>query len=389
MPAAADSRTIPAPADPAAPPRLWSLDVLRGACAGVVFLSHWHLWSGFTPDGVLQRNVHAGLDAIHELFVLAAWPLGGHHPAVLGFFVLSGFCIHFPFEWRLRHGGAAPVWRDYFQRRFLRIMPVYWSACALGVAFIALEHAHPTGLPLLALHAYAPPPHLAARLLALSGIYPDEIFAGNYLLNTVAVEILMYGAYPLFHRFAARGAWRGLGGAFLAFHLFAIVLLRWVTPFWVFNSVFMLGLFWYAGALAAHLYVARGWTVPGRWIGVAWLAFLATKLVPHFYGLNLLKQAAWGVVCVLGIVWVLRRERAAHRTQSALVRALRWTGRISYSLYAVHTPAIMLATWALFTLGCHDYFAQLGATSACSIAATLLVYHGVERRFYRPRGAAA
>jgi len=362
---------------------------LRGACAGVVFLSHWHLWSGFAPQGAIETAVRRAFDGIYEVFVIGTWPLGGHHPAVLGFFVLSGFCIHFPFEWRLRQGGGAPSWREYFRRRFLRIMPVYWGACLLGFAFVALEWARPGGLPLLTLHAAAPAAHVAVRLAGVSGVYPDEIFAGNYLLNTVAVEMLMYAAYPLVHRFAARGAWRALGAVFLGLHLAAIALLPWVTPFWVFNSVLMLGLFWYAGALAAHLHVTRGWTVRGRSVGLAWAAFLGVKLIPHFYGLNLVKQAAWVVVCALGLVWALRRETdRADVSHRPLIRALRWTGRVSYSLYAVHTPAIMLATWALLVFaGCRDYFWQLAATLAASIGATLAMHYGVERRFYRPRDA--
>lgn len=369
------------------PPRLWSLDVLRGACAGVVFLSHCHLWSGFPPAGGIETGLWTSIAHVYELFVMATWPLGGHHPAVLGFFVLSGFCIHFPFEWRLRHGGAAPRWGDYFRRRFLRIMPVYWTGCVLGLAFVALERAHPSGHPLLVLHAYAPPAHVATRLLGVSGIYPEEIFSGNYLLNTVAVELLMYAAYPVVYHFAARGAWRKLGAAFLALHLSTLILLQWVTPFWVFNSVFMLGIFWYAGALAAHLYVTRGWTASGRALGLAWAAFLVTKLVPHFYGLTLIKQAAWSMVCVLGIVWALGREIARPGLgEGRLMRTLRWTGQISYSLYAVHTPVIMFATWGLLVLaGGHDYFVQLAANLTCSIAVTLAVHYGVERWFYQPR----
>ena len=41
----------------------------------------------------------------------------------------------------------------------------------------------------------------------------------------------------------------------------------------------------------------------------AWAVFLALKLTPSFYGLNLLKQAAWGIVCTLGLLWVLGWER--------------------------------------------------------------------------------
>lgn len=378
-------QAVPSPT--ASPPRLWSLDVLRGGCATVVFLSHWYLWSSFAPRRASELFVRAFGERCYDTFVTLTWPTGGHHPAVICFFVLSGFCIHYPYAWRAQAGRAQADWPDYFRRRFRRIMPAYWAACLLGLIFVLIETRHPAGSPLLTLHAAAPLQEIIVRFTALSGLYPREIFGGNYLLNTVAVEILMYALYPLFHRYAVRGHWLNLGLTFVLMQLIAVVLLQFVTPFWVFNSILMLGLFWYVGALAAQLYVARRAVVPGRWFLGAWLAYLALKAVPHFYGITLLWQAAWAIVCTFGILWALRREHLYPESRDRpIVVALRYSGKISYSLYAVHTPAIMLATWGLLVLvGTHDYFVQLAATFTASAAATLLTYYGVERVFYRPR----
>ncbi len=375
------------PAPVARPPRFWSLDVMRGVCALIVFLSHWHLWSDFTPANAFERGLHTTFDALYDATRALTWPTGGHHPAVLGFFVLSGFCIHYPYEWRLHHGqNATPAWSDYFLNRFRRIMPVYWAACLLGLVFVAAQTLHPAADALLALHAYSPWRHVTVRFVGVAGLFPEEIFAGNYLLNTVAVEMVMYAAYPLIHPFAARGAWRGLGLTFLALHGFAIALLPWVTAYWVFNSVFMLGIFWYAGAFAAHLFVARAWRATGAQLGLAWAGFLVTKLIPNFYGLTLVKQAAWGLVCMLAISWSLRREEHTPAAgQGRLIGALRTTGHLSYALYAVHTPVIMLATWALLSAGLRSYSLQLAVTLTASLAVTVAVYYGIERRFYRPR----
>lgn len=376
-----------APSPAARPPRLWSLDVLRGGCALVVFLSHWYLWSDFAPRGAFEAWVHRCGEACYDAFVALTWPTGGHHPAVICFFVLSGFCIHYPFARRAVTGTPIPGWPDYFRRRFWRIMPTYWTACLLGLVFVLLETRHPAGGPLLALHASGSTGEIAVRFAGVFSLYPREIFAGNYTLNTVAVEFVMYVLYPLFHLFALRGRWTGLGLTFVLFQLVAVALLRVVTPFWVFNSVLMLGLFWYAGALAAHLFVSRHLRVSGGWFVGSWLGFLALKAVPHFYGLNLLRQAVWALVCVLGILWALSREELHPGWRDRpLVAALRFSGQISYSLYAIHTPAILLTTWALLVSGVsQDYLVQLAATFTASIAATLLTYYGVERVFYRPR----
>jgi peptidoglycan/LPS O-acetylase OafA/YrhL len=369
------------------PPRFWSLDALRGACALVVFLSHWHLWSNFVPQGVAQRFTHAFLENGHEWLTVLTWPTGGHHPAVIAFFVLSGFCIHYPTEWRLAQGDQRFATADYYQRRLQRIMPVYWFASLLGLLLVGLEAWRASGDPLLQFHAQSSVTHALVRFAGLAGLYPEEVFVGNYILNTVAAEITMYAVYPLFHRLAAARRWGALGTAFLLMHLGAVGLLRLgVSPYWVFNSLFMLGLFWFAGALLAHGFVARRWRLAGGWPLGLWLVFLATKQLPHFYGLNLIKQALWGAVCAAGLLWVLTlEERHGTWSRQGLVRLLCFSGAVSYSLYAVHTPVILLVSWALHRGGLENYFIQLPLTLLASMAATVACYRWIEQRFYRPR----
>lgn len=371
------------------PARLWSLDALRGLCALVVFLNHWHVWSGFAPRGSFETAVHTVGQTAVNWFSDLCWPLGGHHPAVIGFFVLSGFCIHYPFERRVIAGTPAPAWRDYFRRRFWRIAPVYWIACLLGLVFVFAERRWPTHNDLLVLHQTATPLDVVVRFLGLAGVYPREIFAGNYILTTVDVELLMYALYPWFFRVAARGAWGTLGVAFVAAQLLVIQLLRVdVSPFWVFNSIFMLGLFWYMGAYAAHLFLHGRDRVRVWHLLAAWAGFIVLKNIPHFYGLTLLTQAACALVCTLGILLVLRGElRSPALREHPLMRALRYAGDLSYTLYAVHTPIIMLVAWTLLHLGRTDYLLQLAAILTSVSAVVLAVHYGVERRFYQPRSA--
>lgn len=54
---------------------------------------------------------------------------GQTHPAVIGFIVLSGYCIH---RGGFRQSGGSA--RAYVIRRFFRIGPVYALASILGVA---------------------------------------------------------------------------------------------------------------------------------------------------------------------------------------------------------------------------------------------------------------
>lgn len=333
----------------------------------------------------MERFLRALGDQANDAFMRFFWPTGGHHPAVIAFFVLSGFCIHYPIALRAQHGEPEVNWPGYFKRRFFRIMPVYWAACALGLLFVAAQTWAPAPSALLEHHAESSTADIVVRLTGLGSVWPTEIFAGNYILATVTVEMLLYALYPIFHYHAARGRWAGLGLVFLALHLAALPLLRWVTPFWVFNSVLIFGLFWYAGAYAAQLHLtgrnrARAW-----WPVAAYGLFLGLKATPHFYGLNLLKQAAWGSVAFCGLLWLVRRERATPApTPGRREAAVRWLADISYSLYSMHTPAVMLASWALLHLGIAHYSLQLAATFTASAVAVLGTHYLIERRFYRP-----
>src|SRR6478736_9179371 len=153
-------------------PRYWTLDVLRGLCSLAVFGTHWVLGSSFIPAGAVARGVQRVLLLVNEGFALLTWPTGGQHPAVICFFVLSGFCVHGPFERRLAQPGPPVSWRDYFVRRAQRIMPVYWAAALLGLIVVAAQHWRPVADPVIGLHTMGTPAQFAARMLGYAGLWP-------------------------------------------------------------------------------------------------------------------------------------------------------------------------------------------------------------------------
>jgi peptidoglycan/LPS O-acetylase OafA/YrhL len=367
--------------------RFWSLDALRGVCALVVFLSHWHLWAQFTPHGRFETSVHRAMDWILATFTAVAWPTGGNHPAVICFFVLSGFCIHYPFARARRDGGDEKSWGLFYGRRFLRIMPVYWIAALMGFVLVSAEILHPSGSPLLAHHSDSSPADVLVRLFAATDFVPREILAGNGPLSTVGIEIVLYALYPLFFLAVGRGHWVSLAILSVALEGIGLILLPHVSPYWVYNSVFMYTIFWYAGALTAHYFVQNGARSFARELIITWIAFVLLNHAPHFYGLSVLKQNLFGLLCTYVVLQCLHAE-TSHATVAlnAPVRALRYAGQVSYSLYVVHTPALLLATWALIQLGMTSYSLQLIVTMASTLIATLVVHYGIERVFYRPRG---
>jgi peptidoglycan/LPS O-acetylase OafA/YrhL len=148
-----------------------------------------------------------------------------------------------------------------------------------------------------------------------------------------------------------------------------------------------MALFWYLGALAAHLRIKHAWQVSGWWVMALWGLFLVLQHTPHFFGLNMVKQFVWGLICMTGIVWLIGWEqRHEAGRERALSRLLRWTGDMSYPLYAVHTPVILLVNWTLLNFAtARSYALQLSLNLVLPLLVAVVVHYSVERRFYRAR----
>lgn len=388
-PAAAAAADRPITADvPRLSPHYWSLDVLRGTLALTVFLTHWILGANLPPTGALETAIADALRVGLETFTILFWPTGAMHPAVVGFFVLSGFCVHGPFERRLRAGAGRGDWRPYFLRRARRIFPVYWAGALLGLLAVAVQAWRPVADPALALQTLVTPGRVFARLTASGGLWLEEILAGNPPLSTVDVEVLLYLVYPLFFLGAAAGRWRLLGAVALGMHVSILFLWPYMNPFVLQGGILAMALFWYMGALAAHLWYARNFRMRGLGVLLVWLLFLGTKALPAFFGRNLLKQCLWAGVCTLLILWLVGREDKMLAWRDwPVIRVLRWVGQVSYSLFAVHLPIILLTTWTLLTFApAAGYLWQLVISGVACAAMTVAVYYGIERRFLPARG---
>ena len=364
------------------------MDYLRGLCALSVLASHLVVWVDFEPRGAVEGAVARVLGGAYEFFIAALWPTGAQHPGVACFFVLSGFCVHWQFA-RLPRG-ERPAWGAYFARRFRRIMPVYWAAAALGALLVWAERARPTGNAFLEMHTAGGWGDLVARLGGWTSVWPREVYWGNLPLTTVGTELAIYVGYPAFFALAASGRWKLLGALTLALQGVALALEPHANPFVLFPGPLVMAWLWFLGALAARLTAEDKTAVRGWWIGAAWLVFQGLKALPHFYAQSLLKQIVFGGVCALAVLWLVDwQRRRGSEPRAAWARWLGWSGEVSYSLYAVHTPAIFLVTWLLLRAGHANYTAQLLGAAAATLALTWLVHHGIERRFYRSKKAAA
>ncbi len=151
--------------------RVRGLDAIRAVCAFWVVMGHF----GGPP-------ITAGLDRTTR----AGWLIGGLYnnfwngpAAVIVFFVISGFCIHYPSSRTLQ----IPSLAGYAARRYLRI-----------------------GLPLAV--AMVVSPYLGVKL----GLFHDSI------LWSLVAELVYYTLYPALLALRRRGVeWRWMvAGSFIA-----------------------------------------------------------------------------------------------------------------------------------------------------------------------------
>lgn len=277
----------------------------------------------------------AGLDSLR--FVLAAWVMFGHlgrlpyadlipregatmavrlvynnlisgPAAVIAFFVISGFCIHFPY----RHVDRVAL-LPYFARRHIRIL-----------------------LPV-------------AAALVLARLQGASIYGlSDSILWSLVCEEIYYTIYPVLLRLHRRWSWPTLiAGAFVAGLAVAATnptagnypsygwMLNWVLglPCWL---------------LGCHL--AQGWdatqaraervTTVSIWswrLGIWGLSILCSVLRFHT-----VLTYPWTLnVFAFAVAFWIQREAARALVRPPL-RWLEWAGVASYSIYLVHVLGLKL-----------------------------------------------
>ena len=177
--------------EPSKASRLGLLDPLRGFLALCVAVYHLSVWFGLTESGSRLN--------------MATARLGNY--GVSAFFVLSGFLLFRTASWaRLREEGLGRFWL----RRFLRLAPLFYLACALNVAFHLGMGPEPS------------PRFILENLtLTFGAIHPNHaLVIGGWYVGLVA---LLYFAYPAL-------AWLREQGGLWFLGVLAIGLWAWSLP---------------------------------------------------------------------------------------------------------------------------------------------------------------
>jgi len=318
------------------------LDALR------IFLAFWVTMAHF---GVFP--LFAGVDTATRFgrTLVHGWSsIVWGNPAVIGFFVISGFCIHLPF----RNAEDLSIGR-YYARRYIRILVPVSAAIAIT--------------------------QLTGDRQTIFGKH-DVLWSG--VLWSLFCEEIYYGVYPMARWIRRRFGWAILlAPAFLLAVILAVICrnaLNGSLPGAV-EAAAILYPVWLLGCVLAEQSdrlpaVDSTWTIWG-WRFLAWLGSWLCEMLHFKYGVT--RPQVLLCFGVLAYLWIRKEIEYSklHPAWAQLVSAGLW----SYSLYLMHIPAIML--FKKLPLPSLGYNLNWCANIAFIMAASYLFYRCVERPSHR------
>ena len=332
--------------------RFDELTAARGFAAGFVVLYHINAYS-------------------HGLF--AGWfpPLAYGPLAVDFFFVLSGFVLTHVYRDAWTAGTYSHA--GFMLKRFARVWPLH-MATLVGVAVLIIVGTRFGVIPEWEPTAYS----FVMNVLMLHATGLTSELAWNQPSWSISAEWCAYLAFPLF--LLAAASLRSIGakvaaavGLFIACALIARFavgddLVSLMNNFGVLRIVPS----FFAGVVLRYILDEPAMRVSavnaGRITAALWLV-LAITLATAFAGLR--SEAFWPLILV-GILLLALRGRAA---APGLLRSrpLIWAGDISYALYLVHAPVLMV----VFGIGGKLLHASSAATLTALGVASFVVAIGV------------
>jgi len=328
------------------------------------------------------------------------------HTGVSLFFVLSAFLLSRPF---LRAASAphAVSALHFWQRRALRILPLYWTMVVVSSCLYAMVHDTTVlrGLPYLVFAN------------SFSGV-AERIFPYSDVWWSLATEAQFYLLLPL-----AGHAIRSRAGRWVVGLLFALYCVDYAQTahhgFHITKSNAAIGLYGRFPAFAvgigiAWLYDRHGRRVRDAFESRAWLRrggadvalivvvctlgallrevavldFFTAENRWHFW--HVAESLLWGLVVLLVLLAPMKLARACDS------RWLQRIGVLSYSLYLVHLPVLFFILYALrgrvpaVQAGWNPTsLAIVGACLALAIGLSSLTYRFIERPFLERKARVA
>jgi peptidoglycan/LPS O-acetylase OafA/YrhL len=242
---------------------------------------------------------------------------------VLGFLVVSGYSIGHSLQRRPK---------GFFQRRFLRIYPLY--VCAILYALVPFRSGA-SALETMSPFVTIARPHwyvVIGNLLVMQNVICPPIDS-NTLVWTLGVEIICYALAPLFRKTPGIVLILLIGISGVAFawwfpHLVQqgvphYANLKWGLPFLMFLWA------WLAGFVLQR---SRG----SLWVGLAIIAIAAVLL--YF---NRFQSTRYSTACVVGSILIVTFAPRV-RLNRRLGKILNYLGDLSYPLYLFHLPTLLI-----------------------------------------------
>lgn len=366
------------PATPLSMVRLKALDGLRGIAILQVLFFHWEIRD--FPHRLLLLPI--------EAFIRTGW-LG-----VDLFFVLSGFLIT---GILCDTRDTAGYFRNFYARRALRILPLYYVF--LGLSFV-LQPLFGGRVPSPGVQASFWL-HLANFLMAIKGWGASPLFVAHFW--SLAVEEQFYLVWPSVVRLVTRRTLLGVCGAFIAVALGLRAVLR-LTPLPWYSGMLLTPARLDALALGALVAVllrsARSAPIVERLAGrVAWVSGVACVVVFTWRGSW---NAEDSVVATLGTLSFdifaasIVACAATAAPDLALSRFLSWgwlrtVGRYSYGMYVIHMLVVrVVSDWGLSIAELarkHPtgiaHLLNVGVNLGLTFGLAVLSYQLFEQRFLR------
>jgi peptidoglycan/LPS O-acetylase OafA/YrhL len=252
------------------------------------------------------------------------------------FFVLSGFLIT---GILLDTNRYPDYFKNFYARRALRILPLYYSILLL--MFVVIPLLHPSDARTIFERSS---PWWAFPLFLQNFLLVSTMAAGPLGATwSLAIEEQFYLVWPLIVRHCSYTQLRRIA---IATILLAIPLTYYLSSQHVriYSNVFCRQVGLMAGALLALLVRSNGFE-PSRYLRIAWIVFAATSFGTFVSEYLNARWVTFTVVALAASSFVFLALYSEQKwLQMALRnRFLRYTGLISYGLYLTHKIPLDLA----------------------------------------------
>lgn len=361
-------------------PRFHQLDAIRGVAALAVVLSHFSSVMASDPVGNID-----GLNKALAYFMLT--PLGGlliGLPAVLLFFVLSGFALTKMLQ------GSRDSYFGYAVKRVARIWPPYLLSIAFSVLFIATL-GWPTGE-----HVGGWVSRIIGHPLSTKDVIDHVLLLGafdphyNFVAWTLVYEMRISLLFPLIFMTLLRWEpkktlciYGAISLVSVALHYFAKSQGYLPLANWALTGHYAL-FFVVGGLIALHLAAIARWYSAHSTMARFFL--LALIIVSYTYPPQIrdlggifakfpMVLTHWAILP--GVALVVIMAITSPKAEAVLLhRTLQWLGKVSYSLYLFHPLVLFFMVWQLSDDFHVVHAALLGVLASLLVAA--IAYRWVE-----------